>query len=256
MHVEFVSSRSLREKRWETDGVLVVMPFTKPAEARRTAQLMARRSGTDGLLLGVYDEGLHAPPAALASSPPAAAPAAPAAPSTSSPLPIAADGNVAADVAAAAGRAGFVALVNAVFQSSVSPWFCYVAQDAFPGRQWLSIALAGLEHKKGVLASFNDGKWHGRLASFGLARREWAEKLYGGDFFFPGYGRHYADVELTVLALQQQGLVYTPESVLVEIDWEKDGKPVSREDRALYLSRVQQRFDGRVDQPALLERFR
>jgi hypothetical protein len=120
----------------------------------------------------------------------------------------------------------------------------------------LSIALAGLEHKNGVLASFNDGKWHGRLASFGLARREWAEKLYGGDFFFPGYGRHYADVELTVLALQQQGLVYTPESVLVEIDWEKDGKPVSREDRALYLSRVQQRFDGRVDQPALLERFR
>ncbi len=294
MHVEFVSSRALQDRRWETDGVLVVMPFTKPAEARRTAQLMARRSGTEGLLLGVYDEGMQAGPdssasaaasasasAAAQSSPQSAALSSPqsAAPSAASarsspaaaaaaPMTVAASATTVA-ISAASGelrpvpslptateRAGFVALVNAAFRSSASPWFCYVAQDAFPGRQWLSIALAGLEQKGGVLATFNDGKWHGRLASFGLARRDWAEKLYAGNFFFPGYGRHYADVELTVLALQQQGFVYTPESVLVEIDWEKDGKPVSREDRALYLARVKERFDGRVDQPALLERFR
>lgn len=237
MDIEFVSSKSLQGKRWETDGVLIVMPFTRPAEARRTAQLMARRSGTAGLLVGVYDEGM---PGQAAPSPPASA---------------AATADVA-DAAASPDKAGFVALVNAVFRSSASPWFCYVAQDAFPGRQWLSIALAGLEYKGGLLAAFNDGKWHGRLASFGLARRTWAEKLYDGDFFFPGYARHYADVELTVLAIQQEGFVYTPESVLVEIDWEKDAKPVSRQDRALYLSRVEQQFDGRVNQPTLLERFR
>lgn len=239
MRIEFVSSHALRTGRWETDGVLVVMPFTRPAEARRTAQLMSKRAGTDGLLLGVYDEGL--------------------------PAPAKKGGTAAADQDGANGgegeesgreRAGFVALVNAAFRTSSSPWFCYVAQDAFPGRQWLSIALAALEKKGGVLASFNDGKWHGHLAAFGLARRDWATKLYDGDFFFPGYGRHYADVELTVLALQEQGLVYAPESVLVEVDWEKDGKAVSSDDKALYLKRAKERFDGRVNQPALLERFR
>lgn len=225
MRVEFVSSRALPDGRWETDGVLVAMPFTRPAEARRTAQLMARRAGADGLLLGVYDEGLGSE-SGLASP------------------------------AAQAGPAGFVALVNAMFRCSASPWFCYVAQDAFPGRLWLSSALAALQKQNGVLASFNDGKWNGQLAAFGLARRDWVTRLYDGDFFYPGYEQHYADAELTVLALQEKGLAYAPESVLVEVDWDKDGKPVNSHDRALYLSRVQSGFDGRVTQRGLLERFR
>lgn len=230
MRIEFVSSTALAAGNWATDGVLVVMPFTNPAEAQRSAHLMAKRAGTDGLLLGVYDEGLSAVP------PPA--------------------GAVNSNKALVPPRAGFVAVVNAAFRASRSPWFCYVAQDAFAGRHWLALALAGLKEKDGVLAPFNDGKWHGQLAAFGLARREWASDLYQGDFFHPAYDRHYADVELTVHALQVQGLVYSPQSVLVEVDWEKDNKLVKPEDRRLYLSRVKTGFDGRITNAELLRRFK
>ncbi len=208
MQIEFVSSRQLQRQAFATDGVLAVLPFTQPAQARQAAQLMSRRAEAPGLILGVYDE----------------------------------DG------------AGFVALANAAYRVSQSPWFAYVAQDAFAGRGWLRLALAALQGGA-VLAAFNDGKWQGQLASFGLARRSWIDTLYQGDFFFSGYARHYADVELTVLALQQQGLAYDPHAVLIEADWEKDGKAVDAKDRALYLARARNGFGQRVSDLQLLARF-
>lgn len=149
-------------------------------------------------------------------------------------------------------RLGFVAVLNAVFRASASPWVGYMAQDAFAGRQWLALALRALESRQGGLLGFNDGKWQGQLASFGLARRRWIESLYGGDFFYSGYRRHYADAELTLIAREQGCYVYQPDSVLVEVDWGKDGAAVDPQDRALFARRRASGFDGRVLKPELL----
>ena len=155
-------------------------------------------------------------------------------------------------------RQGFVAIANQVFAASRSPWFGYMAQDALAGRDWLGLAMQALHRQRGVLLGFNDGKWHGALASFGLANRAWAAGNYTpeqGALFHSGYARHYADAELTVLARQAKGYVYEPNSVLVEVDWGKDGASVHPHDRVLYRQRAQDGFGGRVRDAGLLEMF-
>jgi len=155
-------------------------------------------------------------------------------------------------------RQGFVAIANQVFHASRSPWFGYMAQDALAGRDWMGLALQALHRQRGVLLGFNDGKWHGALASFGLVSRAWAAGNYlpeQGALFHAGYARHYADAELTVLARQAKAYVYEPNSVLVEVDWGKDSAMVHAHDRALYRQRAQEGFGGRVRDPALLEMF-
>jgi len=143
-------------------------------------------------------------------------------------------------------RLGFIATANAVFQSSSSKFFGYTAQDAFAGRDWLSIAVNALAEGRGGLAAFNDGKWHGKLAAFGLVDREWATSVYEGPLFYPGYNRHYADVELSLVAMQQRKFRYDPNAVLIELDWQKDGKGVSQRDRSLFRQRREHGFDDRV----------
>lgn len=153
-------------------------------------------------------------------------------------------------------RTGFVRVVNLAFSVTKSPWFGYMAQDAFAGRDWMAIALQALHKNRGVLLGFNDGKWQGALASFGLASRAWASTNYPSvDFFYPGYQRHYADAELTVLALQAKGYVYEPNSVLVEVDWVKEGATVHEPDRALYRERTALGFDARVKDTTLATMF-
>ena len=147
---------------------------------------------------------------------------------------------------------GFTALVNSAFKASKSAFFGYVAQDAFAGRRWLALAIEALGEKKALLG-FNAGKWAGGLAGFGLARRSWAQANYGGDFFFPKYQRHYADAELTLLAMQAGVYAYDANSVLVEIDWEKDQASVDLADRALFAQRKLGQFDGRVTTQVLLD---
>lgn len=154
-----------------------------------------------------------------------------------------------------ADRKGYISIVNQVFQQSNSEWFCYVAQDAFAGRHWLALALHALKQKNGKLLAFNDGKWHGQLAAFGIAQRRWVEQQYGHHFFFSEYQQHYADTELTLIALQQQCLVYSPDSILIEVDWYKERSSVNREDRALFFSRAAHAFNGKVTDVALLKRF-
>lgn len=149
---------------------------------------------------------------------------------------------------------GFVRITNRVFQASQGRCFGYVAQDAFAGRQWLALALAALQKPGKQLFAFNDGKWHGVIASFGLARRDWAARNYPqGEFFFAGYRQHFADVELSLLALSSGGHSHDPRSVLVEVDWYKDHATVNAEDRAVYHSRLATGIDGRVHSAELLQ---
>lgn len=152
-------------------------------------------------------------------------------------------------------RLGFVAMMNAVFRRSSSPIIAYVAQDSFAGRNWLALGSAALAEGEGGLLAFNDGKWNGALAAFGLASRAWASGNYGGDFFLPQYKRHYADAELTIIAMQQRLFRYDPGAIMVEVDWDKEGQPTDPADRTLYHLRARSRYDGKVRDPGLLRLF-
>jgi len=147
---------------------------------------------------------------------------------------------------------GFITLINRAFAKTQSAYFAYVAQDAFAGKDWLNLALSHLGDQKHFLG-FNDGKWAGALAGFGVARRSWALQNYAGNFFFPDYQRHYADAELTLLAMQAGVYAYDPNSLLIEVDWDKDGSVVDPRDRQLFLERQKTGFDGRVSSPVLLK---
>jgi hypothetical protein len=152
-------------------------------------------------------------------------------------------------------RVGLVKVHNLIFRGSESPWYGYIAQDAFAGREWLSLALASIQARSAALLGFNDGKWRGQVASFGLVRRDWAQNNYDGDLFYPGYRSHYADVELTLIARDQGSYVYDPEAIMIEADWDKESAGVDAEDRIRYRTRARQGFAGRVKSTALLGLF-
>jgi hypothetical protein len=78
---------------------------------------------------------------------------------------------------------------------------------------------------------------------------------YQGDFFHSGYQRHFADAELTLLALQSGKYAYEPNSILVEVDWQKDQSQVDAADRQLFLERKASGFGGKVTHPTLLGLF-
>ena len=152
-------------------------------------------------------------------------------------------------------RNGFIATINLAFRATDSPWFGYMAQDAFAGRSWMALALEAIQTEKAGLLGFNDGKWQGKLASFGLAQRQWATSNYSGDFFCPSYKSHYADTELTLIALEQGRYAYEPNSLLVEVDWNKDYAKVNYDDRKIYIERATKGFDGKVIDPKLRNMF-
>jgi hypothetical protein len=152
-------------------------------------------------------------------------------------------------------RQGFIATANQTFSVTQSPWFGYMAQDAFAGRNWLALAVRAMEAKNAGLLGFNDGKWQGQLAAFGLIERTWAQSVYGGTIFHRGYRSHFADTELTLIAREQGRYVYEPNSVLVEADWEKEASAVNPSDRTLYRERAATGFEHRVRNPQLLQLF-
>jgi hypothetical protein len=153
-------------------------------------------------------------------------------------------------------RSGFVTAANAVFRRSEASFFAYVAQDAFSGRDWLKRGVDALQSKSGGLLAFNDGKWNGALAAFGLVKREWALANYDGELFMPGYNSHYADAELTVIAMQQKKLIYDPAAVLIEVDWQKENQSVNGADQALFRLRGRSNYDGKVVDAQLSNLFR
>jgi len=84
-------------------------------------------------------------------------------------------------------KQGFIKTVNDVVDRVECKYVVYLAQDAFPGRNWLAFAKKSLDDTNKGLLAFNDGKWSGRIASFGMVRLEWALSLYGKGIFYSGY---------------------------------------------------------------------
>ena len=143
-------------------------------------------------------------------------------------------------------RQGYIATCNQAFAQSRGNYFCYAAQDAFVGRLWLRVAL-NLMHKTGKnMLAFNDGKWHGLLASFGMVKRHWAQQHYGGALFHPSYHSHFGDAELTLLARAHDQLCYAPRSVMIEVDWGKDDKIAHDGDRQVFQQRANTLFEASV----------
>jgi hypothetical protein len=152
-------------------------------------------------------------------------------------------------------REGFVKLINRAFAASRSETFAYAAEDAFAGRDWLAIASKALERENGGLAAFNDGKWAGQMASFGLAERAWANSVYGGPFFFPDYHSHYADTELSVIARAQNKYTYDANAVLIELDYNKDKKNINKFDKKIFLERKNKNFEKNIKDSYIFKLF-
>ena len=220
MKTIFTTVAALQAANIKSQGAIMAMPFTDQGMALKAANLAASRAGSlklNEVILDVCQESIL-----LAIH----------------------------DTA----RQGFVSTINLAFAATQSPWFGYRAQDAFAGRNWLALALQKMQsQKEASLLAFNDGKWQGQLASFGLARREWVDKVYSGAFFFQGYQSHFADAELTLVARQQSVYAYEPQSVLMEVDWQKDQASVNDSDRRLFNTRKHTGFGNRVTDPQWLQ---
>ncbi|GHE20564.1 glycosyltransferase family 2 protein [Halomonas urumqiensis] len=141
-------------------------------------------------------------------------------------------------------RQGFIKTLNAVAKKTISRYICFVAQDAYPGREWLKIAYDKIYEKKSGLLAFNDGKWHGRIASFGLVERDWVSKFYGNNIVHESYKAHKADNEITLLARLDGRFVYCPESVLLEVDYNKDSGGSNLIDDVNFKERFNGCFEG------------
>lgn len=142
-------------------------------------------------------------------------------------------------------RHGFIATLNDTAAQLDVKYVVYLAEDAFPGEDWLKIAHARMEETGKGLLAFNCGKWHGRVASFGMVRKDWVQRVYGPRvILYPEYKAHKADNELTVIARVLQQFVYEPDSVLMEIDRKKAFKETVPEDKAIFHRRFRGGFDG------------
>lgn len=143
---------------------------------------------------------------------------------------------------------GFIATANMVFRKICSKYAVYLAQDAFPCRNWLSMATQALERSGKGLLAFNDGKWMGNLASFGMVRTAWVNTIYNNALFFPGYTSHAADNELTTIARATNNYIYDPNISLIEVDYEKENKPFGNHiDRNIFTERAKLGFGNIID---------
>lgn len=141
-------------------------------------------------------------------------------------------------------REGFTKTINKAFRKACEEgynFFIYTAQDAFVGNGWLAQALIEQFRTQAGLTAFNDGKWNGRLASFGMVDCSWAKDNYNGDLFFEGYNAHYSDTELTQIAKEKRSYCYAEKSVMIEVDYAKaigQSKGVNKDDKKLYKKRI------------------
>lgn len=148
-------------------------------------------------------------------------------------------------------RDGFIATTNRVSDSCTSEYIVYLAEDAFPGSRWLWHAYQKMETENLNLVAFDDGKWEGKIASFGMVRLSWSRRIYGAGVFFQQYRGHRADKELTIIAKAQGSFGYCPQATLVEYDREKpfrvresDNPNFDQTDRDLFNARVKTGFGG------------
>ena len=143
-------------------------------------------------------------------------------------------------------RKGFINVLNATANRIHVRYVVYLAQDAYPGLDWLKLAYDDLEKTGKGLLAFNCGKWRGRVAAFGMVRIDWVKQIYNDAVLFPGYKAHKADNEITVIARVLDSFVYNPNSTLVEIDKEKVFKENIPEDKELFHERFRNGFNGLI----------
>ncbi|MDR3362675.1 MAG: hypothetical protein LBO64_07540 [Desulfovibrio sp.] len=143
-------------------------------------------------------------------------------------------------------RLGFIMVTNLVYAMTSSRYFAYVAQDAFAGEFWLDCALETIKKSNCGLLAFNDGRFFGKIAVFGLADRQWVNGVYGKFIFHYQYKSHFADTELSVIAAQTSNLVFNPNALLLEVDYEKHLHGNNQDDHKLYIERAKTGFDGRI----------
>ena len=148
-------------------------------------------------------------------------------------------------------RQGYVSTLNDTAGRVSAHYVVYLAQDAYPGLDWLCDAHDALEKSGKGLLGFNDGVYRGRIATFGMVRTDWVKALYDGPIFHPGYNCHGADNELTVIARALDEYVYEPNCTLVEYDPHKEGKPGHKHDAKLFRERFVTGFDGLVSRERL-----
>ena len=153
-------------------------------------------------------------------------------------------------------RLGFIRTLNDTAARLKVTYIVYLAEDAFPGIDWLKIAHTRLEETGKGLLAFNCGKWRGRIAAFGMVRMDWVKKLYGGAVLYPGYKAHKADNEITVIARVTNQFIYEPDATLVEIDPQKTGHnkevaPTASHDRSLFNQRFRLGFNLKLPKDSL-----
>ncbi|QGY39534.1 hypothetical protein GM415_05165 [Pseudodesulfovibrio cashew] len=141
-------------------------------------------------------------------------------------------------------RMGFIRVANFVYSRTESPFFGYLAQDAYPGMYWLEQGMNAMKQSRGGLMAFNEGRFFGTVAAFGLARRAWLASLYRNMLFYPGYHSQYGDTELSAIAFAQDRFVFNPNALLIEVDYEKHNRVNNAEDDQLYKARLASRFGG------------
>jgi len=139
------------------------------------------------------------------------------------------------------GWSGWVALHNWAVKNLDFDYYCYSCGDYYPGKAYLKMAYEIAIQEGRKLIAFNDGKWGGYIATAGLVEKKWMEKNYDGDLFYSGYKKHYADTELSMIAMEQDVMGYCPDAVLIEIDFEKDNHAyIDKLDQVLFHSRKAQ----------------
>ena len=135
-------------------------------------------------------------------------------------------------------RVGFTAKINEFVNHHKEVYgkdydfYVYTAQDAFGGKNWLAEAYSELERTGKGLLAFNDNKWNGKLAAFGMVRAS-----YKKPFFESCYHTHYADTELSVAATVDNQICYNPKAIMFEVDYDKSDKKVNKADKALFKKR-------------------
>lgn len=149
---------------------------------------------------------------------------------------------------------GFIKTLNQTARVSSAKYVVYLAEDAVPGCNWLKLAHDRLEQENKSVLAFNCGKWHGRIAAFGMVRKEWVYQYYGDCILYQGYRSHRADNELTVIARACNQFIYAPDAILFENDKSKDFKKkesdagnFTEEDKNLFKQRFKSGFGGQLD---------
>ncbi|MES2979279.1 MAG: hypothetical protein V4731_12720 [Pseudomonadota bacterium] len=134
-------------------------------------------------------------------------------------------------------RGGFVKTLNAVALKLNAEFIVYVAQDALAGDGWLKIAMKNLIENDKSLFAFNDGRFNGGLAQFGAVRMSFCENFYDpGNVFYKGYHTQRADDELTLIAKLSNQLSYSPDALMLEVDYRMQ-RVINPDDISLYSKR-------------------